>query len=173
MDLWQDFLINDNKIINKWTHYFPIYQKHLTPFKNKTINVLEIGVSKGGSLQMWRRFFGPLATIVGIDINKNCSKHEEDGISIRIGSQDDESFLNELINEFGEFVVVIDDGSHQMMHVKKTFEFLYPKISKNGVYIVEDMHTAYWEEYGGGIDNPSSFINVCKGFVDDLNCDHV
>jgi hypothetical protein len=172
MNLWQDFLTNDDKLIHKWMHYFPIYEKHLTPWRNKTINVLEIGVSEGGSLQMWKRFFGPMATIVGIDIDPKCRKMEEDGIHTRIGDQSDVSFLGQLIEEFGEFDIVLDDGSHQMEHIRKTFEFMYPKISKNGLYIVEDLHTAYWEEFGGGVDKSDTFVNISKSFVDDLNADH-
>jgi len=172
MNLWQDFLINDDKVIHKWMHYFPIYEKHFTPWRNKTINFLEIGVSQGGSLQMWKRFFGPLATIVGIDINPACKQLEEEGIHIRIGDQSDPEFLSQLIEEFGDFDIVLDDGSHRMEHLQKTFEFLYPKISKNGLYLVEDLHTAYWEEYGGGVHQPGSFINKSKAFIDDLNADH-
>jgi hypothetical protein len=153
-------------------HYFPIYEKHLSEWRNKTITFLEIGVSRGGSLQMWKRFFGPLATIVGIDINPECKAHEEDGIHVRIGDQSDPSFLSKLVEEFGQFDIVLDDGSHQMDHIKKTFDFLYPKITKNGVYIVEDLHTAYWSEYGGSKHNPDSFINLSKNFVDDLNAYH-
>jgi hypothetical protein len=121
---------------------------------------------------MWKRFFGPLATIVGIDINPECKAHEEDGIHIRIGDQSDPSFLSKLIEEFGPFDIVLDDGSHQMEHIKKTFDYLYSKITKNGIYIVEDLHTAYWSEYGGSLDNPDSFINLSKNFVDDLNAYH-
>lgn len=172
MNLYQDFLTNDDRLIHKWLHYFPIYEKHLTEWRNKTITVLEIGVFKGGSLQMWKRFFGPMATIVGIDINPECKKFEEDSIHIRIGDQSDTEFLSELVEEFGEFDIVIDDGSHQMEHIQKTFNYLYPRISKNGIYIVEDLHTAYWEEFGGGIKNEAGFINSCKKMIDDLNADH-
>jgi hypothetical protein len=52
MNLWQDFKTNDQKLIHKWMHYFPIYERHLAPFRNRTITLLEIGVFKGGSLQM-------------------------------------------------------------------------------------------------------------------------
>lgn len=171
MNLWQDFKINQGKVIHKWMHYFPIYERHLAQWRNKTLTFVEIGVSKGGSLQMWQRFFGPLATIVGIDINPEAAKHQEDGIHVRIGDQSDPAFLESVLAEFGEPDIVLDDGSHVMTHISKTFEFLYPRLSKNGLYIVEDLHTAYWEEFGGG-DNEESFVNISKDFVDQLNADH-
>jgi hypothetical protein len=172
MNLWQDFLINDGKVIHKWVHYFPIYEKHFASYQNKSLTFLEIGIARGGGLQMWQRYFGPMAKIVGIDINSLCKKHEQDGIFVRIGDQSDEGFLQSVLDEFGVPDVVLDDGSHMMKHIAATFRFLYPKMPKNGMYMVEDLHTAYWEEFGGGIDNPDSFINLSKKFIDQLNADH-
>jgi hypothetical protein len=118
---------------------------------------------------MWKRYLGPHALIVGIDINPECKKFEEDQIQIRIGSQSDTGFLQQVLNEFGTPNVVLDDGSHQMSDVVETFRFLYSRMSPNGVYLVEDLHTAYWEEYGGGLKREGTFIEVCKGLIDELN----
>ena len=172
MNIWQDFKTNQGKPIFKWLHYFPIYEKHLSQWRNKTATVFEIGAFQGGSLQMWQRFFGPLATIVGIDIDPACRAHQEPGIHVRIGDQSDSVFLQSVVDEFGAPDIVLDDGSHMMEHVTKSFLFLYPKLSKNGIYLVEDMHTAYWEEYGGGASKPETFINLSKRFIDNLNADH-
>ena len=172
MSLWSDFLTNDKKIIHKWVHYFPIYERHFANWQNRSITFLEIGVSEGGSLQMWQRYFGPLAKIVGIDINPECKKHESPGIFIRIGDQSDPLFMQSIIDEFGVPDVILDDGSHEMRHIVPTFEFFYPKMHKNAVYMVEDLHTAYWEEYGGGVDKATSFINISKKYIDQLNADH-
>jgi hypothetical protein len=169
MDLWQDFLTNDDNLIHKWVHYFPAYEKHFQPWRNRAMTFLEIGVSRGGSLAMWQRYFGPRAKIVGIDINPDCKRHERPGIEVRIGDQSDPEFLASLIEEFGVPDVVLDDGSHIMDHVIKTFDFFYPKLPKNGVYMVEDMHTAYWKHYGGGLHEEKSFVNVSKHFIDQLN----
>ena len=153
-------------------HYFPIYERHLSPYRNKTVTMVEIGVSKGGSLQMWQRFLGPMATLVGIDIDPYCKDHEGDNIFVRIGDQSDKSFLQSVIQEFGNPDIVIDDGSHVMSHILATFEYFYSRLPKNGIYIVEDLHTAYWEEFEGGISEPNTFINKSKTFVDKLNADH-
>ncbi|MDE3037280.1 MAG: class I SAM-dependent methyltransferase, partial [Pseudomonadota bacterium] len=93
-------------------------------------------------------------------------------IQIRIGSQSDGAFLDGLLDEIGIPDIVIDDGSHVMKDVNVTFDYLYPKLLKNSVYLVEDLHTAYWEEYGGGAGKPDSFIERCKHFIDVLNADH-
>jgi hypothetical protein len=172
MNLWQDFLTNDGKRIHKWVHYFPIYERHFSWYCNKSLTFLEIGVARGGSLPMWQRFFGPLARIVGIDHDEKCKAHEAPGIFVRIGDQGDAQFLQSLIDEFGVPDVVLDDGSHRMDLTAKSFEFLYPLMPKNAIYMVEDMHTAYWEEFGGGVSNPDTFINKSKEFIDRLNADH-
>jgi cephalosporin hydroxylase len=172
MNLWADFLTNDGREIWKWKHYFPIYERFFRDCVDKSVTFLEIGVDSGGSLQMSKRYFGPHATIVGIDILPECKAYEEDQVAIRTGAQQDEKFLQSVLDEFGSPDIVLDDGSHVMNHVTKTFEFLYPKLSKNGIYMVEDLHTAYWEEYEGGFRRAGTFIEHCKQLVDELNADH-
>jgi len=172
MDLWSDFLRNKGKVIHKWEHYFPVYERHFAPWRGRTLTFFEIGVARGGSLAMWRRYFGPLATIVGLDIDPRCKAHEENGVFVRIGDQSDPQFLRQVMEEFGAPDIVLDDGSHQMGHIQASFEVLYPTLPKNGVYMVEDLHTAYWPDFGGGLDAPESFINRAKGLIDELNADH-
>jgi 23S rRNA U2552 (ribose-2'-O)-methylase RlmE/FtsJ len=172
MTLWSDFLTNDKRVIDKWKHYFPIYERHFKDFVNKPVTFIEIGCGQGGSLQMWKRYFGPHARIIGIDINPKCKTFEEDQIEVYIGEQQNHEFLQNLINEVGTPDIVLDDGSHMMSHVIATFRFLYPRVVKNGIYMVEDLHTAYWEEYEGGLRKPSTFIELCKNLIDELNADH-
>jgi hypothetical protein len=100
-------------------------------------------------LQLWKRHLGPFAQIVGIDIVEACKGFEEDQIAVRIGGQADAGFLDSVLAEFGPPDVVLDDGSHVMSHIRATFEHLYPRMSSSGVYMVEDLHTAYWDEYEG------------------------
>jgi hypothetical protein len=172
LNLWSSFLTNDGRLIHKWKHYFPIYERHFRDFVYKPVTFIEIGCGRGGSLQMWKRYFGPHARIVGIDILPECKEFEEDQIEIRIGAQQDLQFLENVIAEFGAPDIVLDDGSHVMSHVIASFQFLYPRVAKNGVYMVEDLHTAYWEEYEGGLRKPTTFIELSKNLLDELNADH-
>jgi len=172
MGLWQDFMTNDDKVIHKWAHYFPIYERHFAPWQNRSLVFWEVGVYGGGSLQMWQRYFGPNAVIVGIDINPECLAHAGRGINVRIGNQADTAFLASVIDEFGAPDVVLDDASHRMKPTWEMFQFLYPQVPKNGVYMVEDMHTSYWPRWGGGLHVEDSFINKCKHLIDELNADH-
>ena len=171
MDLWNYFENNTGKKITKWKHYFPVYEKHFGLIRNKPIKILEIGVLNGGSLEMWRYYF-PEATIVGIDIDPNCKQHEQEGINIRVGDQTNEKFLQSLIDEFGDFDLIIDDGSHHVNHVNKTFQFLFSKLANDGIYFIEDTHAAYWSSHGGSITAPESINNVAKEMIDSINADH-
>jgi hypothetical protein len=172
MSLWSDFLTNDARLIHKWKHYFPIYERHFHDWIYKPLTFIEIGCGSGGSLQMWKRYFGPHATIVGIDILPQCKEYEEDQIAVRLGPQQDASFLQSILDEFGPPDIVLDDGSHMMSHVVASFHTLYPRVAKNGVYMVEDLHTAYWDEYEGGLRKSSTFVELCKNLIDELNADH-
>jgi hypothetical protein len=158
--------------MHKWYQYFAAYEQHFERFRNRHVTVFEIGVGEGGSLQQWRSYFGPFAIIVGIDINPLCKQVEEDQIHVRIGSQSDTQFLAQLLAEFGNPDIVIDDGSHVQSDISATFDFLFPYIAKNGVYLVEDLHAAYWPKEGGGLRRPDSFIERAKGFVDQMHAEY-
>lgn len=172
MSLWSSFLTNEARVIQKWKHYFPVYERHFARFVNSDVVFVEIGCGEGGSLQMWKRFLGPHARIIGLDINPVCEAVAEDQIEIRIGDQSDAGFLGAIVDEFGAPDIVLDDGSHIMSDVQAAFAALYPKLTRNGVYFVEDLHTAYWIEYEGGLKRSGSFIESCKDLIDELNAEH-
>ena len=95
-DLEKYFRTNNGRLIHKWNHYFDVYERHFNRFRHKEIVVLEIGVSHGGSLQMWKNYFGDSSKIYGIDINPKCKEIQEDNIEIFIGSQSDRQFLRKV-----------------------------------------------------------------------------
>lgn len=172
MSLWSLFLNHQGRVVHKWKHYFPAYERHFARYINQSLTFIEIGCGNGGSLQLWKQYFGPFATIVGIDIRPECAAFEEDQVHIRIGDQSDHGFLASIVEEFGPPDIVLDDGSHMMRHIKASFQYLYPHVAPQGVYFVEDLHTAYWDEFEGGHKRPGSFIEACKDMIDELNAEH-
>ncbi|WP_130470542.1 class I SAM-dependent methyltransferase [Candidatus Magnetaquicoccus inordinatus] len=171
MNLWSAFLSHQDADhpTHKWKYYFPVYERYFQHFIYKPLTFLEIGCWRGASTRLWKRYFGPHATIIGVDINPACKAYEEDQIHIRIGAQQDTQFLQSLLDEFGVPDIVLDDGSHMMSHVTATFEFLYPRMAKNGIYMVEDLHTAYWQRFEGGLRRPTTFIEKAKGLIDEMH----
>jgi hypothetical protein len=172
VSLWSDFLSNNGRPINKWSHYFAIYERHFAAYRERAPLFVEIGCGEGGSLQLWKRYFGSNARIIGIDNRNECRSFEENQIHVRIGDQADHRFLASIIDEWGCPDIVLDDGSHMMEDMKASFDFFFPRMSLNGIYMVEDLHTCYWEEFGGGLRRPGTFIEISKSLVDQLNGFH-
>ncbi len=129
------FAAHTGRQIDKWEHYFPIYEKHFAKYVGKSPRVLELGVDHGGSLQMWKAYFGPGAVIVGVDINR-LSMFEEDQIITIAADQTDKDLA-----QLGPFDIVIDDGSHYLAHQIESFRHLWPETT--GVYLIEDCHGNY------------------------------
>ncbi|MBY6152461.1 class I SAM-dependent methyltransferase [Vannielia litorea] len=160
---------NEGPRVHKWHHYLPLYDRYFGRFRGKPVKFLEIGVWEGGSLQMWRRFFGPDAVIFGIDIDPKCAALDGKAAQVRIGSQDDPAFLAEVVREMGGIDVVLDDGSHMMRHIQASLVELFPKLSMGGTYMIEDLHTAYWPNWGGGVGAPRNFFNTLRPIIDDMH----
>jgi len=118
---------------------------------------------------MWKEYFGPGANIIGIDINPACNTFKSMGVDIFIGSQDDEELLEDIVRKYGGIDIVIDDGSHLSRHLIKTFEYLYPHVSANGLYLLEDLHACYDSNHEGGYLQEGSFIEYCKARMDSIN----
>jgi hypothetical protein len=134
--------------------------------------VLEIGVSQGGSLQMWKNYFGEKAKIFGIDIDPRCKALEEENIQILTGSQSDRKFLREVKQHIPPIDILVDDGGHMMIQQIVSFEELFPHIKDDGIYLCEDLHTSYWLNWGGGHKRRGTFIEYSKNFIDYLNAWH-
>ena len=78
-----------------------------------------------------------------------------------------------LVQRFAPFDIVIDDGSHKMNDISTSFQFLFEHVCADGIYIVEDLHTAYWDEFGGGLGSRNSFIEFSKSVVDAMHSSYV
>lgn len=171
-DLEKYFRSNTGRLIHKCKHYFDIYERHFNRFRNKEVFIIEIGVSHGGSLQMWKSYFGKDAKIYGIDIDPRCKEFEEDNIKIFIGSQSDRDFLRDIKKLIPRADIIIDDGGHTMKQQRVSFEELFDHVKDDGVYLVEDLHTSYWALFGGGHKRKNTFIEYSKNFIDNLNAYH-
>src|SRR5258707_15525833 len=117
MTLYTEYLTHQGRTIDKWTHYFPVYETHFARYINRPVTFLEIACGAGGSLQLWKRYLGPLEQIVGIDVNENCTAFEEEQIRVRIGDKKDSKFLNGVVEEFALPHVFLEDGSHIMGNI--------------------------------------------------------
>jgi 23S rRNA U2552 (ribose-2'-O)-methylase RlmE/FtsJ len=157
---------------HKWLSYFPVYDKEFSRFRNAKPRILEIGVYRGASLQLWKKFFGQGSYIVGVDIDPACAQFNaaERGIYIEIGDQSDENFLKGLIEKHGPFDIIIDDGSHVASHQIASFNGLFQTGLRNdGVYLVEDFECMYWGDTDDYRDASVTSIEFFKMLIDIQN----
>jgi hypothetical protein len=124
----------------KFNHYFDIYERHLSRFAGKPVHLVEVGVYSGGSLEMWRDYFGQHCRIYGVDIQKACEAYANEYTSIFIGDQSDPAFWTRFRHMVPTVDILIDDASHRPEHQIATLEAMLPHLRPGGVYICEDTH---------------------------------
>jgi hypothetical protein len=160
--------------IRKLENYYDEYEFHFSPIRNKLLqhkqelNLLEIGVQGGGSLYMWKKYF-PNVRITGVDIESICKQYESGNVSIEIGDQADPDFLNNMEKKHGPFNIIIDDGGHTMEQQITSFKTLFPLLKEGGIYVIEDIHTSYWPEFGGKKGKERTAISMVKDLIDSMH----
>ena len=152
---------------NKHSSYFQVYAELLEPYRNKPITFIEVGVLNGGSLFMWREYFGAKARIIGIEFNPLAKRWESEGFDIFIGSQSDGVFWDDVFNKIGDVDIVLDDGGHTYEQQIVTAHKCIPHIKDGGLLIVEDTHTSYLKDFG--YPSKYSFIEWTKILIDNIN----
>jgi hypothetical protein len=160
------------RVLDKWVHYFPIYSRHFAPYRGRPVRILEIGIYRGGSLDMWNWYFGDQVTLVGADIDEDARTASDPRHVVVIGDQTDPEFLRRVAAEHGPFDIIIDDGGHEMEQQIVTADTLFPLLADGGVLLVEDTHTSYWESYQGGRERSGTFMEWAKKRLDDVNGYH-
>lgn len=169
-ELEEIFFAGDGRLVHKWVHYLEIYETHFARFRDTPVRMLEIGVFQGGSLDMWRHYFGDRATLFGVDIDPKCAEKVTPPNQVRIGSQADPDFLRQVVEEMGGVDIVLDDGSHRGADQWTSYRTLFPLLAENGLYAIEDLQTSYWaEDYEGGFGKRDTGIGLIKSVIDEIH----
>ncbi len=155
--------------LDKWVHYFEIYEHHFARFREKQPRILEIGVFRGGGLHLLQQYFAPGTYLVGADIDESAARACHGRFALEIGDQSDPNFLNEVLQRHGPFDIIIDDGGHSMKQQIVSFETLFESVNPGGIYLIEDCHTSYWPEFQ---DHPITLMDFAKARTDDVNGFH-
>lgn len=169
MTLLEMFETHQGIRTHKYPHHLEIYERFFARFKEVPSTVLEIGIAQGGSLELWKRYFGSQARIIGVDIQDRKGLEARIHADIFTGDQANPEFWNEIMPRIGPLDILIDDGSHQSRDQIITFACLFPHLKDGGLYVCEDIHTSYHEQYGGGLRNPESFVEHIKLLIDDIH----
>lgn len=160
---------------DKWDPYFDVYEQYMNKFVGRSPVIVEIGVQGGGSIQLWRKYLGPTAKVIGIDIDPGVRQNEQyydENTTIVIGDQGSPEFWDKFFVQYPVIDILLDDGGHTMSQQKVTFEKVFPHISKGGVFICEDTATSYYPTHGGALRG-STFIEYAKHLIDVIHVGHI
>jgi hypothetical protein len=168
------YLLHGGKVSDKWQSYLPLYDRLFRPLRRVNIELLEIGVQNGGSLELWARYFQQATRIAGCDVNRRCGElsFEDPRIAVVVG----DATLDETAEKIRALVpsprIVIDDGSHRNPDIIKAFARYFPSMADDGIYVAEDLHCSYWQTYQGGLFHPESAMSFFKKLADVTNHEH-
>ena len=162
------------KISDKWTLYLDEYERQLSPYQRLPIRLLEVGIQNGGSLEIWAKYFPHAEKIIGCDINPQCKEltYDDDRIDVVVSDVNLDACEKKITDISPKFDVIIDDGSHKSGDIISTFGRYFKYLNNGGIYIVEDLHASYWEDFDGGLHSPYTSMSFFKRLLDILNHEH-
>lgn len=172
--LRQLFLGHKGKVTDKWALYLDEWERLFSPYRNLAINLLEIGIQNGGSLEVWSEYFTKAGRIIGCDIDEKSSqlRYADPRITVVVGDINTEDCERSLLDLAPGFDILIDDASHHSPDIIRTFARYFPHLKEGGLYLVEDLHASYWNDFGGGLHNPLSAMAFFKRLADQVNHEH-
>ena len=162
----------DKNIVSGHHNYIPGYTNLFESIRNEVNNVLEIGIGSvenggmthvtslgyktGNSLKCWSEYF-PNAKINGIDIYEH-KELNTDKIQTFVADQSNEQQLKNVINLINDPLdIIIDDGSHNGADQVFSFMYLHKFLSKNGIYVIEDIQPENIDNFKDLSNFPSYF----------------
>lgn len=171
LDLYKS---HTGKVSDKWALYLREYDRLFAPYREQAIAMLEIGVQNGGSLEIWSQFFPNAQKFVGCDINPDCAKltYADPRIAVIVGDATMPETQAQVLAQSASFDLIIEDGSHTSSDIVKAFARYFPALKTGGLFVAEDLHCSYWQDYDGGIFHPYSSITFFKHLADMVNHEH-
>jgi hypothetical protein len=125
------------------THNFAqFYDRYFTELRDRPIKLLEIGIGRGASIRMWKRYFRR-AQLFAVESEPRRGKYRFLGAKVYVGRQEDRTFLRSMMDQIGPVDIIIDDGSHRVDDQQITLGCLFPYLKPGGHYIIEDIHTSF------------------------------
>lgn len=171
LELYQE---HEGKVSDKWTLYLAEYDRLFSAYRGQPVRLFEIGIQNGGSLDIWSKYFPHAEKLIGCDINPDCAQlsYDDPRIALVIGDANTSEAEAEVLAHSERFDLIIDDGSHTSIDIIRTFSRYFSRLNDGGLYVVEDLHCSYWQEFGGGLYAPYSSVAFFKRLADVVNQQH-
>jgi hypothetical protein len=144
-------------------NYLSYYEMFFRDYKDKDINLLEIGIWEGSSLKMWAEYFKN-GIITGFDIDEK-EQYRTERINTFKGDQFNTLDLENVSKKHGEFSIIVDDGSHECHHQIKSFYTLFPLLKSGGLYCIEDLLCGYDQRWS----HSANIFDFVKSKIDDVH----
>lgn len=174
MEFSKIFARHDGKISDKWQSYLGFYDEVFRPYKEDPVRILEVGIQNGGSLEVYSKYFANFSKIVGVDIEPRCGelKYDNENIHVVVGDCSALQTYRSVRGFSPEFDIIIDDGSHKSSDIIETFLRYFRLLREGGIYVIEDLHASYWQDWQGGLFEPQSSMRFLKLLTDVVNFEH-
>ena len=165
---------HQGKVSDKWSIYLAEYDRVFAGYRDRNIRLLEIGIQNGGSLEIWSTYFPNAVKLVGCDINPDCGRLTYDSPLTRVvvGDANLDETEKIILGYAQVYDLIIDDGSHRSSDIAKSFVRYFPHLEEGGLFVVEDLHCSYWQEFEGGLFDPYSSVAFFKRLADVINYEH-
>lgn len=165
---------HQGKVSDKWTVYLNVYEELFRSYRSSRLRLLEIGIQNGGSLEIWSRYFRNATVLVGCDINVACTqlKYGDPRIHVVVADANTDEAERAIAGHSSRFDLIIDDGSHRSSDIIRSFVRYFPRLAQGGIFVVEDLHCSYWQEFEGGLVDPWSSMSFLKRLADVINHEH-
>lgn len=160
------------KVSDKWALYLDIYDRAFAPYRDRPVSLVEVGVQNGGSLEIWSRYFPAARAIVGCDVDARCAqlRFDDPRIAVVVAPANSRQAAQAILERAAPIDIFIDDGSHTSPDIVASFCNYFPHVAPGGLYVIEDLHCAYFPEYQGGIEARSA-MGFLKLLVDGIHHD--
>jgi glycosyltransferase involved in cell wall biosynthesis len=168
------FAAHSGKVSDKWDIYISEYDRLFQSYRDQPVRLLEIGIQNGGSLEVWSKYFPKAIKLVGCDIDPACEQLQFDDarISVVVANANSDEAEQEVLTLSTNFDIIIDDGSHQSGDIVRSFARYFSHINNGGLFIAEDLHCSYWQNFEGGLEHPYSSVSFFKSLTDTINHEH-
>ena len=166
--------VHTGKVSDKWSSYIAVYEDLFASRRHQPVRLLEIGVLNGGSLEIWAKYFSAARLILGCDNNPACAslRFDDPRVKLVIADACSNKGARQIAAHADELDIVVDDGSHNSPDIVRSFFRYFPKLANGGIYVVEDLHCSYWQDFEGGLYGPHSSMAFFKALADVLNRQH-
>ena len=164
------FEANDGRVIHKWMHYFDIYHRHLQRFRGTA-------AERPGTRGLPRRLAPDVEVVLRARARRSsASTSTRTASSSRGTASTSRSAIRRTPDSSGPWSRPTGRSTWSSTTVPHhgpavdEFAEIYPHTQ--GAFLVEDLHTSYWSEFGGGYRRSGTFVEQAKGLVDQWTAWH-